>query len=91
MRHDDQAVSDAPEAYERLIGDVLAGDQTNFNHWNELAQIWRYVDVITRAWANDKTMPTYKAGSMGPQAAFDLLKPGDHKWYWQPRHTQLAD
>ncbi|MFD1393231.1 glucose-6-phosphate dehydrogenase [Lacticaseibacillus jixianensis] len=91
MRHEPQAVKDAPEAYERLIGDVLAGDQTNFNHWNELAQTWRYVDVISKAWAKDQTMPTYEAGSMGPKAAFDLLKAGDHDWYWQPRHTQLAD
>lgn len=91
MRHTDQAIADAPEAYERLIGDVLAGDQTNFNHWTELAQTWRYVDVISKAWAKDQTMPTYPAGSMGPKAAFDLLKDGDHHWYWQPRHTQLAD
>lgn len=91
MRHDPEAVAAAPEAYERLIRDVLAGDQTNFNHWNELAETWRYVDVISQAWADDPTMPTYEAGSMGPQAAFDLLKPGDHQWYWQPRHTQLAD
>ncbi|WP_125705334.1 glucose-6-phosphate dehydrogenase [Lacticaseibacillus daqingensis] len=91
FRHDPAAAKSAPEAYERLINDVLHGDQTNFNHWNELAQTWRFVDVILAAWAKDKTMPTYAAGTMGPQAAKDLLARDGAEWFWQPTRIQMAD
>ncbi|MBF5066515.1 glucose-6-phosphate dehydrogenase, partial [Salmonella enterica subsp. enterica serovar Istanbul] len=36
-RHDPEAAAAAPEAYERLINNVLEGDQTNFTHWSELS------------------------------------------------------
>ncbi|WP_179395973.1 glucose-6-phosphate dehydrogenase [Lacticaseibacillus absianus] len=91
FRHDPAAAKAAPEAYERLINDALHGDQTNFNHWNELAQTWRYVDVILAAWAKDETMPTYAAGTMGPDAATALLERDGHHWFWQPTRIQMAD
>ncbi|WP_225048885.1 glucose-6-phosphate dehydrogenase [Lacticaseibacillus kribbianus] len=91
FRHDKKAAQAAPEAYERLIGDALHGDQTNFNHWVELAATWRYIDVILAAWAKDDQMPTYAAGTMGPKAAFDLLQRDGHDWFWQPTRIQMAD
>lgn len=91
FRHDPAAIAAAPEAYERLIGEALAGDQTNFNHWRELAQTWHYVDVITAAWQKQTGIDTYPAGTMGPQAAFDLLAKDGHQWYWQPTRVRMAD
>ncbi|WP_461225840.1 glucose-6-phosphate dehydrogenase [Lacticaseibacillus suihuaensis] len=91
FRHDKKAAQAAPEAYERLIEDALVGDQTNFNHWTELAATWRYIDVILAAWAKDDTMPTYPAGTMGPKAAFELLQQDGHDWFWQPTRIQMAD
>lgn len=90
-RHDKVAAAAAPEAYERLLQDALAGNQTNFSRWRELADTWRYVDVILNAWAKSNQMATYSAGTMGPQAAFDLLQADGNAWFWQPTHVRLAD
>ncbi len=43
------------------------------------------MDVIRKAW--DQTQPdfpNYKAGSMGPKAAFELLEKDGFEWIWQP-------
>ncbi|KRM86835.1 glucose-6-phosphate dehydrogenase [Lacticaseibacillus thailandensis] len=82
FRHDANAIANAPEAYEHLLQDALAGNQTNFTRWHELKATWQYVDKIRQAWDASDVMPTYKSGSMGPDAAAALLaKYGDH-WSW---------
>ncbi|KRM71539.1 glucose-6-phosphate dehydrogenase [Lacticaseibacillus brantae] len=91
FRHDDASVAKAPEAYERLLLDVLRGDQTNFTRWAELDQSWQYVDVIRQAWDATKAMPTYAAGTMGPQASMDLLTDSGRDWAFKPTHIKLAD
>ena len=90
-RHDPTVAAAAPEAYERLISNVLEGDQTNFTHWSELSASWRFIDAIQAAWSQETTMPTYPAATMGPKAAFDLLERDGREWFWQPRRVQLAD
>ncbi|WP_045136384.1 glucose-6-phosphate dehydrogenase [Lacticaseibacillus paracasei] len=90
-RHDPEAAAAAPEAYERLINNVLEGDQTNFTHWSELSASWRFIDAIQAAWSQETEMPTYPAATMGPQAAFDLLARDGRQWFWQPRRIKLAD
>lgn len=90
-RHDPHAAANAPEAYERLIGSALAGDETDFTRWQEVAAAWHFVDAIAAGWADDPTMPTYPAGSMGPSEAFELLAKDGHQWFWQPTHIRLAD
>nr|WP_044896422.1 glucose-6-phosphate dehydrogenase [Bacillus alveayuensis] len=71
-----------PEAYEKLLYDCMLGDATNFTHWDEVALSWAYVDPISNAWAKENgDFPNYKAGSMGPKAADELLaKDGFHWW-----------
>ncbi|GAJ25984.1 glucose-6-phosphate 1-dehydrogenase [Liquorilactobacillus sucicola DSM 21376 = JCM 15457] len=70
-----------PEAYEKLILDVLRGDATNFTHWEEVAYSWKFVDAIRNAWDNQQIpLPEYASGSMGPQEADDLLARDDHHW-----------
>ncbi|MDN6037604.1 MAG: glucose-6-phosphate dehydrogenase, partial [Lacticaseibacillus paracasei] len=90
-RHDPEAAAAAPEAYERLINNVLEGDQTNFTHWSELSASWRFIDAIQAAWSQETEMPTYPAATMGPQAAFDLLDLDGRQWGSQPRRIKLAD
>ncbi|MFD1431293.1 glucose-6-phosphate dehydrogenase [Lacticaseibacillus yichunensis] len=90
-QHDAQVTARAPEAYERLIENALEGDQTNFTNWHELAQTWRFVDVIESAWRKDSTMLTYTPGSMGPREASQLLAKTGSSWYWQPTRIQMAD
>ncbi|GGC98685.1 glucose-6-phosphate dehydrogenase [Enterococcus wangshanyuanii] len=84
-RHSAETTGNSPEAYEKLLLDSLNGDGTNFSHWDEVAQSWRIVDIIRQAW--DKTsvdFPNYAAGSMGPDAAFELLARDHFSWEWQP-------
>ncbi len=84
-RHSAETTGNSPEAYEKLLLDSLNGDGTNFSHWDEVAQSWRIVDIIRQAW--DKTsvdFPNYAAGSMGPDASFDLLAKDGFTWDWQP-------
>ncbi|HUW40939.1 MAG TPA: glucose-6-phosphate dehydrogenase [Rectinemataceae bacterium] len=56
-----------PEAYERLIGDALAGDPTLFIRADEAEEAWRLVDSLVAAW-NEGNAPlvVYEAGSSGP-------------------------
>ncbi|MFC6165438.1 glucose-6-phosphate dehydrogenase [Lactiplantibacillus dongliensis] len=84
-RHDSQMMANTPEAYERLLHDIITGDATNFTHWDEVAQSWRIVDTIRQAWdQDDQPLPTYAAGTMGPKAAFDLVAKNGNQWIWQP-------
>lgn len=85
FRHSSETMGNSPEAYEKLILDCLNGDGTNFTHWDEVAQSWRIVDVIRRAWDKDSNpIPTYPSATMGPKCAFDLLKNDGFDWIWKP-------
>ncbi len=64
-RNSADIIENTPEAYEKLLLDVLNGDGTNFTHWDEVAQSWRIVDRIRQTWDKDQqTPPGYPAGTM---------------------------
>jgi glucose-6-phosphate 1-dehydrogenase len=72
-------LSQSPEAYERLITDAMRGDATLFTRNDEVEAQWRICDPILKAWAREGgPLPTYKAGSQGPEEANALLREGDH-------------
>jgi glucose-6-phosphate 1-dehydrogenase len=71
-----------PEAYERLLIDVIAGDATLFIRRDEVESAWKIVDEIRKGWG-DKPLSNrefYSAGTWGPVAADDLLAQSDHTW-----------
>lgn len=71
-----------PEAYEKLLHDIMLGDGTNFTHWDEVALAWEFVDSILRVWENEEAdFPNYKSGSMGPDAADELLEQDGFHWW----------
>jgi glucose-6-phosphate 1-dehydrogenase len=73
-------LSQSPEAYERLIMDAMRGDATLFTRDDEVEGQWRVIDPILERWDSDgEPLPTYPAGSAGPEAANTLLEPGD-RW-----------
>jgi glucose-6-phosphate 1-dehydrogenase len=75
-----EAFTDAsPEAYERLILDVLIGDRTLFPDAAEIEAGWRVVDPMEVAWASRKP-ETYRAGEWGPRAADQLLAREGRAW-----------
>lgn len=70
-----------PEAYERLLLDVLRGDSTLFTRTDELEAAWAFVTPILEYWEKLEVMPElYPAGSWGPAAADELLRRNGHAW-----------
>jgi glucose-6-phosphate 1-dehydrogenase len=69
----------SPEAYERLVLDVLVGDSTLFPHADEVEQSWRVVDPLEQAWAGTGPEP-YRAGGWGPAGADELLALEGRGW-----------
>lgn len=85
FRHDADALGNSPEAYEKLMYDVLNGDATNFSHWQEVKASWTLIDKVVETWESDKVpLHPYPVGSMGPDKSFDLLEKFDTSWVWQP-------
>jgi glucose-6-phosphate 1-dehydrogenase len=73
-------LSQSPEAYERLILDAMRGDATLFTRNDEVEAQWRIIDPILESWEKDEgPLPTYPAGSQGPDEASTILAPG-HRW-----------
>jgi glucose-6-phosphate 1-dehydrogenase len=72
-------LSQSPEAYERLVLDVLRGDPLLFPRHDEVEAQWRICDPLLRAWADGGSLARYVAGSQGPDAAARVLCPG-HEW-----------
>lgn len=70
-----------PEAYERLLLDVLRGDSTLFMRNDELEAAWRFVTPVLQAWDSDASGPDfYPAGTWGPKSAADLLRRTGRNW-----------
>jgi glucose-6-phosphate 1-dehydrogenase len=84
-RHDAAILGNSPEAYEKLIYDVINGDNSNFSHWDEVKLSWAIIDKITDVWQkNEVPLYTYKVGTMGPEESFKLLEKSDNDWAWKP-------
>jgi glucose-6-phosphate 1-dehydrogenase len=75
---------DPPEAYERLIADAMAGDQSLFIRGDEAEAAWQIVDPILAGWRKldeqGKTPPSYPPGSWGPEAADKLVTDDGRHW-----------
>jgi glucose-6-phosphate 1-dehydrogenase len=67
-----------PEAYERLMIDVLRGEQTLFMRQDELDAAWIWIESIVKGWKKSKQQKMlYEAGSWGPG---DGVMNENHKW-----------
>jgi glucose-6-phosphate 1-dehydrogenase len=70
-----------PEAYERLLMDVVRGDQTLFMRRDEVEAAWKWIDPILAAWEQMRDAPKpYTAGSWGPSAAVALIERDGRTW-----------
>jgi glucose-6-phosphate 1-dehydrogenase len=69
----------SPEAYERLILDVLLGDATLFPRNEEVDASWRVVDQLEEYWVG-RTPQKYRAGEWGPRAADEMLERDGRVW-----------
>jgi glucose-6-phosphate 1-dehydrogenase len=69
----------SPEAYERLLLDVLIGDTTLFPDHNEVEASWQVVDPLEEFWAT-RPPEHYRAGEWGPPAAEEMLAREGRSW-----------
>ena len=71
-----------PDAYERLIMDVVRGSQTLFMRRDEVDAAWAWIDPILEAWSNASELPkSYTSGTWGPSAAVALIERDGRTWY----------
>jgi glucose-6-phosphate 1-dehydrogenase len=70
----------SPEAYERLILDVLLGDPPLFPRHEEVELSWRILDPLMAHWAKDGKPEQYPAGTWGPPSAHEMLKRDGRHW-----------
>ncbi|MGL5810896.1 MAG: glucose-6-phosphate dehydrogenase [Nocardioides sp.] len=70
----------SPEAYERLILDVLLGDPPLFPRHQEVEASWRILDPIIEHWARKGVPDDYLSGTWGPASADALLARDGRTW-----------
>lgn len=70
----------SPEAYERLILDVLLGDPPLFPRHEEVALSWQILDPITSFWATQGQPEQYRSGTWGPTSADAMLARDGRVW-----------
>ena len=70
-----------PDAYERLVMDVIRGDQTLFMRGDEVEAAWRWIDpVIAAAEAAPERPQPYDSYSSGPEDALMLMHRDGRRW-----------
>ncbi|MCP2255728.1 glucose-6-phosphate 1-dehydrogenase [Prauserella aidingensis] len=70
----------SPEAYERLILDVLLGEPSLFPVNEEVELSWKILDPILRHWAEQGSPEPYAPGSWGPPSADRMLERTGRNW-----------
>nr|WP_203596082.1 glucose-6-phosphate dehydrogenase [Actinomadura bangladeshensis] len=70
----------SPEAYERLLLDVLIGDPPLFPRQEEVELSWQILDPITEYWASRSGLDQYKSGGYGPASADELMARDGRTW-----------
>jgi glucose-6-phosphate 1-dehydrogenase len=72
----------SPEAYERLILDVMAGDATLFMRRDAVEAAWQWVMPILDYWAGERVfnLPEYRCGTWGPVEADRLIQSDGRQW-----------
>jgi glucose-6-phosphate 1-dehydrogenase len=74
-----------PDAYQRLLFDVIRNNPTLFVRADEVEEAWKWVDSIQRVWqVGGKRPEPYTAGSWGPSRAIALVARDDRNWHEYP-------
>jgi glucose-6-phosphate 1-dehydrogenase len=71
-----------PDAYERLLMDVVRGNPTLFMRRDEVEAAWQWIDPIRAAWDASGDLPKpYTSGTWGPSAAVALIERDGRTWH----------
>lgn len=74
-----------PDAYERLLMDVIRGDATLFMRRDEVEAAWDWIDPILHAWQRTPDLVhAYTAGTWGPTASIALIERDERTWHEEP-------
>lgn len=73
------------DAYEKILLDILAGDQMLFNRSDELESSWEFITKILEGWEKEikdqkSKIKNYKEGTWGPEEANTLIEKDGKKW-----------
>lgn len=72
----------SPDAYERLLMDIVRGNPTLFMRRDEVEAAWTWVEPILERWSRPAHAPRpYPAGTSGPSAAINLLERDGRSWH----------
>jgi glucose-6-phosphate 1-dehydrogenase len=71
---------DSPEAYERLILDVLLGEPSLFPVNQEVELSWEVLDPVLDYWATHGKPDPYESGTWGPASAVEMLRRTGREW-----------
>ncbi len=82
FRYGTAFASPPPEAYERLLLDVLLGDPSLYTRTDAVEAAWKFVDPILKAWdaPDAPKILDYAAGTWGPEAADKLTEGTETEW-----------
>jgi glucose-6-phosphate 1-dehydrogenase len=74
--------SSSPEAYERLLLDVITGDATLFMRRDSVETSWKWITPILDRWAEigEEHLPIYAPGEWGPAVADRLIEATGRRW-----------
>ncbi|MDX1799389.1 MAG: glucose-6-phosphate dehydrogenase [Marinobacter sp.] len=71
-----------PDAYERLLWEVMKGNQYLFVRRDEVEYAWRWVDQVMSHWDDQAAYPKrYAAGTWGPVASIAMITRDNRSWY----------
>nr|WP_276582273.1 glucose-6-phosphate dehydrogenase [Cellulomonas sp. RIT-PI-Y] len=70
----------SPEAYERLILDVLLGDPPLFPRHEEVELSWKILDPVEAYWAKQGQPEQYRSGTWGPESADRMMERDGRAW-----------
>lgn len=82
FKYGDAFGAPSPEAYERLLLDVMAGDASLFMRRDAVEASWAWITPILDGWKTHctKWLPEYAAGTWGPVEADKLIQQDGRKW-----------
>ncbi len=80
FQYGDSFVDTSPEAYERLILDVLLGEPPLFPNSTEVDLSWRILDPILDEWSTQGQPEPYASGGWGPTCAYDMIARDGRVW-----------
>jgi glucose-6-phosphate 1-dehydrogenase len=80
FQYGESFVDSSPEAYERLILDVLLGDPPLFPRREEVELSWRILDPVLDYWAGHGKPEQYASGGWGPESSYEMIARDGRMW-----------